>query len=108
MVAPVHEGCVPDPAVSQLLDAGGSVDEAVGPAEEAPYERSHAHADHLFVGRVVTMDEGRPHARAVAVKHGRIVGVGTVAELQEHVASSPRPSSWVTTSCTPGWSNRTC
>jgi predicted amidohydrolase YtcJ len=90
MVAPVHEGCVPDPAVSQLLDAGGSVEETVGPAEEAPSERSHAHADHLFIGRVVTMDDGRPHAGAVAVKHGHIVGVGTVAELQEHVGPLTR------------------
>src|SRR5664280_1057017 len=87
MVGPVHEGCVPDPAMSQLLDAEGSVDEVVEPAQEEPAERSHVHADHLFIGRVVTMDEGQPHARAVAVKHGRIVGVGTVAELQEHVGS---------------------
>src|SRR5664280_1708260 len=91
MVGPVHEGCVPDPAMSQLLDAEGSVDEVVEPAQEEPAERSHVHADHLFIGRVVTMDEGQPHARAVAVKHGRIVGVGTVAELQEHVGSLTKP-----------------
>ena len=90
MVAPGHEGCVPDPAVSQLLDAGGSVDEAVGPVPDAPAERRHPHADHLFVGRVVTMDDRRPHAGAVAVKHGRILGVGTVAELQEHAGPLTR------------------
>ena len=36
------------------------------------------------------MDEGRPHAGAVAVKGGRILGVGTVAELHEHVGPLTR------------------
>ena len=90
MTAPIHEGCVPHPALRHLLDVGGSVDEAVGAAESRPAERSHAHADHLFVGRVVTMDDGQPHADAVAVKHGRIIGVGTPAELHEHVGPLTR------------------
>lgn len=90
MDTPAHEGCVPHPAVSQLLDAGGSIDEAVGPLDDAIPERGHPHADHLFVGRVVTMDDGQPHVDAVAVKHGRIIGVGSVAELQEHVGPLTR------------------
>ncbi len=88
--SPVHQGCVPHPAVSQLLDAEGSIDDAVGPVDEAQPERSHAHADHLFAGRVVTMDERQPYAGAVAVKHGRIIGVGSVAELQNHVGPLTR------------------
>ena len=85
-----HDCCVPHPAVGQLLDSAGSVEEVFEPVDEAPAERSHPHADHLFVGRVLTMEEARPHAHAVAVKHGRIIGVGTVAELQEHRGSLTR------------------
>ncbi len=90
MDKPVHQGCVPHPAVSRLLDAEGSIDEAVGPVDEPQPAHSHAHADHLFVGRVVTMDDGQPHAGAVAVKHGRIIGVGSVTELHEHVGPLTR------------------
>jgi predicted amidohydrolase YtcJ len=90
MARPVHEACVPDPAVSRLLDVAGPVDEAVGPATEATSQPSHAYADQLFVGIAVTMDEGRPHADAVAVKDGRIVGVGTAAELRALVGPLTR------------------
>ena len=90
MAEPVHDGCVPHPAVSRLLDAAGSVDEAVGPVVAVPAAPIHAHADHLFLGRVVTMDEGQPHAAAVAVKNGRIIGVGSEAELQEQVGPLTR------------------
>lgn len=36
-------------------------------------------------GRVVTMDEALPEAEAVAMKDGRILAVGSAAEMQAHV-----------------------
>ncbi|MEU8132833.1 amidohydrolase [Streptodolium elevatio] len=40
-------------------------------------------ADLLFLGRVVTMDHQRPRAEAVAVRDGRITGVGTRDEARD-------------------------
>ncbi|MFY2861298.1 imidazolonepropionase-like domain-containing protein, partial [Mycobacterium sp. THU-M104] len=40
-----------------------------------------AHADLVFTGTVLTVDESRPTAEALAVADGRIVAVGTRAEV---------------------------
>ncbi|MFZ0040950.1 MAG: amidohydrolase [Solirubrobacteraceae bacterium] len=40
------------------------------------------HADLLVVGRLVTMDAAHPEVEALAARAGRIVGLGTVGELE--------------------------
>ena len=48
-------------------------------------------ADTVFLdGNVITMDTAKPKARAVAVKNGKILAIGTNAEIQDYVASGTR------------------
>jgi predicted amidohydrolase YtcJ len=44
----------------------------------------------LSGGKVFTSDPARPWAEAIAVRGGRIVAVGTVAEIEAHVGGSTR------------------
>lgn len=46
-------------------------------------------ADTLFVGRFLTLDPASPWAEAIAVRDGRIVAVGTEAELGARVGRDP-------------------
>jgi predicted amidohydrolase YtcJ len=39
-------------------------------------------AEVIFAGRFVTMDAGRPDAEAMAVRGGRIIGIGSAAEIE--------------------------
>ncbi|MHB1594115.1 MAG: amidohydrolase [Streptosporangiaceae bacterium] len=73
--------------VAHLIDPDGVVDLSGGEdaAGSGGQDRraADAPADLLFVGRVVTMDESRPEAGAVAVRHGRVAGVGSVDDLAD-------------------------
>lgn len=42
----------------------------------------HPHADHIFYGNIITMDENNPSAEAVAIKHGKIIGVGSKQDIE--------------------------
>ena len=39
-------------------------------------------ADAIFIGSFITLDPSRPRAEAVGVSHGRIVSVGSLAEVE--------------------------
>jgi len=47
-------------------------------------------ADLVYVGRIVTLDESRPEAGALAVAGGRIVAIGTEAEVDAAVNGDAR------------------
>jgi hypothetical protein len=47
-------------------------------------------ADTVFVGRMVTLDQNHPLADALAVKDGRIVAIGTEADVSAAVGSAVR------------------
>ena len=57
----------------------------LGACEQPAPQNTHAVADLLLVNAdVVTVDETRPHAEAVAIRGNRILAVGTSAEMQRH------------------------
>lgn len=67
--------------------AGGAQAEAGRPAGGGSSPR----ADLVLTGGVVvTLDKALPRARAVAVRDGRIVAVGTDAEIEKHVGPATR------------------
>jgi len=83
---PASHSCVPHPALRELIDTSGPAPEAsLEPAPEELPGAEHRHADHVFVGTIITMDEALPQAEALAIKHGKIVAVGTENELQPHI-----------------------
>ena len=47
-------------------------------------------ADMVFIGRMVTLDQSHPIAGALAVKDGRIVAIGTEADVATAVGNSAR------------------
>ena len=81
--------CAPSPVHATRLDLSG-----VAPADRARQPRrgtpSVDKAELLVTGPIVTMDETRPRAEAVAVAHGRILAVGTRAELEGLVGPGTR------------------
>jgi len=74
--------CTPHPELRVLVD-----DRAVAPGPRRPVPRApfdptqRRAADLLVVGSLVTMDPFNPTAEALAVRDGRIVGVGRAADL---------------------------
>ncbi len=44
----------------------------------------------LTGGRIVTLDEARPEVRALAVRDGRVMALGSVSEIAAHVGPSTR------------------
>ena len=55
-----------------------------------------AAADLVITGTVLTVDETRPTAEALAVADGRIVAVGDRSEVAGFIGPTPRPSTSVT------------
>lgn len=53
-------------------------------------------ADLVLTGTVLTVDEARPTAEALAVADGRIVAVGTRAEIAAHVGPHTQTSTSAT------------
>lgn len=56
----------------------------------------------LINGRVVTMDPARPSASAVAIRHGRIIAVGSDAEVRREAGSRPETIDLRGRTATPG------
>jgi predicted amidohydrolase YtcJ len=44
----------------------------------------------LINGRIVTLDEARPEVRALATKDGRVIALGSVAELAAHIGEGTK------------------
>lgn len=80
--------CAPHPA-----DAARVSVEGVAPAERTakPQHRENSHSAELLVtGSLITMDEGVPRAEAMAVAGGRILAVGSRADLEAFVGPSTK------------------
>ncbi len=73
--------------IACALVAGGV---ACGVASDAGAKHGDTPAHTIFVGRFVTLDATRPRAGAVAVAKGRIVGVGSEAEVRGMAAPGAR------------------
>jgi hypothetical protein len=69
-------------AASLLLAVAGGTGAAAAPP--TPAETVYLDAN------VITMDKSEPRARAVAVKNGKILAVGTNAEIQDYVGPDTR------------------
>lgn len=67
---------------ARLASGLASVGETITPAHHAPSHPSASAADLLVVGRIATGDPTAPTAEAMAVSAGRIVGIGTRAEVE--------------------------
>lgn len=73
-------GCAPHPAVAGLVDQSHEVPTA-RPAGAARIDMT-APPSHIFIGSIITMDDSRPRAEALAVGQGRILAVGTAEEAK--------------------------
>ena len=80
---PLHCGaCAPHPELAQLVDHRPAAPGPRRPVPRAPFDpMAKVPADLLIVGSLVTMDPFNPTAGALAVRDGRIVGVGSAADL---------------------------
>ncbi len=61
------------------IDASGT---AVTPANHAGSATPGAQADLLVVGQIVTNDAGAPTAEAMAISAGRIIGIGSMSDVE--------------------------
>ena len=55
-----------------------------------------AAADVVITGTVLTVDDARPTAEALAIADGRIVAVGSRSDVAEFIGRPPRPSTSAT------------
>lgn len=51
-------------------------------------------AEAIFIGTFITLDPSRPNAQAVGVSHGRIVSVGSLAEVERGASSATSRTSF--------------
>lgn len=85
-----HTGgcCAPHPANAARVSLSG-----VGPAERAAQPRRQEKADKaelLVTGSLITLDPAAPRAEAMAVSKGRILAVGSRADLESFVGPGTR------------------
>src|SRR5688500_14851040 len=60
-------------------------------ATHAPALAQQASADLVLInGRIVTVDDARPEAQAIAVRGDTVAAIGTTAEIQKLVGSSTK------------------
>ena len=74
-----HGCCVPHKELALLVDSSGELPEA-GPAAEKTEEKGPA--THAFFGRIITMNESMPEAEAIAVRHRKILAVGSREDVE--------------------------
>jgi len=74
--------CSPPSWLSRLVDRHPVAHGPRVPVPGSPFVDPGT-ADLLVLGRVVTMDPNRPEAEAIAIAGGRIVAVGTRAEVED-------------------------
>lgn len=83
MTEHVSDCCAPHPANAARVSIG-----AVAPAERTAHPQrseSAAKAELLVTGSLVTLDDTQPRAEAMAVAGGRILAVGSRADLESFV-----------------------
>lgn len=73
-----------------LVDALGSTGSSITPAHHAREHRARETADLLVVGSITTNNPAFPNAEAMAVSGGKIIGVGSLADLESLVTSSTK------------------
>src|ERR1700679_3201299 len=76
---PAH-GCAPPPAIAGLVNHSATVPTAQPGG--TPQTDMTAAPSHIFIGTIVTMDESRPQAEALAIGQGKILAVGTAEEVK--------------------------
>src|SRR5450755_4677871 len=74
-------GCVSHPAMAAMVDHRTP---SPGPRDplQRPAPAAGGHADLLVVGRLVTMDAACPEVEALAARAGRIVGLGSLSDVE--------------------------
>jgi predicted amidohydrolase YtcJ len=93
--------CQPHPANAARVSLAG-----VAPAERTarPHRREKADkAELLVTGSLITMDDSRPSADAMAVAQGRILAVGSRADLESFVGPGTKILEHPTGSILPGF-----
>ena len=72
----------------EFLRAGAAAGGLVVAGTSSAWARGSATADTVLTnGRIWTVDPSTPMARAIAIKNGRIVALGSASSLAEHVGS---------------------
>jgi len=93
--------CAPHPANAARVDLAG-----VKPAARTatpPRRESSGPAELLVTGSLVTMDDAKPRAEAMAVAQGRILAVGSRADLETFVGPGTRVLDHPTGAILPGF-----
>ncbi len=93
--------CEPHPANAARASFTG-----VSPAERSASPRRHENAEKaelLVTGSLITMDDAAPRAEAMAVSGGRILAVGSRADLESFVGPGTRVLEHPTGSVLPGF-----
>ena len=93
--------CAPHPANAARVSLDG-----VGAADRTAHPRrsqSGQQADLLVTGSLITMDDAQPKAEAMAVAKGRILAVGSRAEVQSFVGPGTKILEHKTGSILPGF-----
>ena len=75
--------------VSALVVAFSALTMAAGPMAQAPARVDPATLV-IHNGKIVTVDDAKPEAQALAVRGDRIVAVGTEADIKPYIAASTR------------------
>lgn len=75
--------------VSALIALLSALATAAGPAAQTPARIDPATLV-IHNGKIVTVEEGRPEARALAIRGDRIVAVGTEADIKPYIGASTR------------------
>ena len=78
------------PAIEQLSPALASAPETVQPANHGAGRPSGATADLVVVGSIVTNNPAAPTAEAMAISGGRIIGIGSQADVEGLVTSATK------------------
>lgn len=101
----LHEhcpACTPPVWLARLVDHRPVAPGPRVPLERAPFE-DRGVADLIVAGRVVTMDPDRPEAEAIAVAGGRIVAVGSRAEVERRLGPDTEVLELGDSVCYPGF-----
>ena len=78
------------PAIEQLAPALSTAPDSVQPANHGAARPTGATADLLVVGNIVTNNPAAPTAEAMAVSGGRIIGIGSQADVEGLVTAATR------------------
>lgn len=81
--------CTGHPVTHHMLsDSAKAAGTSITPAHHAAQKKTTDKADLLVMGTIATGNPAQPHVEAMAVSGGKIIGLGTVAELEGLTDSS--------------------